>query len=90
MKKLICTLLSVVMLAAIPVSMAGCGTPRDELLKLYMPGEYIDEARKDAIVSSFIKRVESLKKLAGHSRVVDDKKDDVTENVSANYNERFY
>ena len=42
MKKLICTLLSVVMLAAIPLSMAGC-TPREELLKLYMPGEYIDE-----------------------------------------------
>lgn len=44
MKKLICTLLSVIMLTAIPVSMAGCGTPRDEVLKLYMPGEYIDES----------------------------------------------
>ena len=43
MKKLICIMLSVIMLIAIPVTMAGCGTPRDELLKLYMPGEYIDE-----------------------------------------------
>jgi len=43
MKKLICTLLSAIMLVAIPLSVTGCGTPREELLKLYMPGEYIDE-----------------------------------------------
>ena len=48
-------------------------------------GEYIDEARKDAIVSSFIKRVETLKSLAENACVTDDKKDDVTENVSADY-----
>lgn len=66
------------------------GADKDIREVLDEAGEYIDEARKDAIVSSFIKRVELLKKLAGHSRVVDDKKDDVTENVSANYNGRFY
>lgn len=43
MKKLICTLLSLIMLVAIPLSVTGCGTPREELLKLYMPGEYINE-----------------------------------------------
>ena len=43
MKKLICTMLSAIMAAAIPLSLTGCGTPREEILKLYMPGEYIDE-----------------------------------------------
>ncbi len=43
MKKLISVLLCAIMTIALPMSLVGCGTPREELLKLYMPGEYIDE-----------------------------------------------
>lgn len=43
MKKIISMLLCAIMVIAIPTSLVGCGTPREELLKLYMPGEYIDE-----------------------------------------------
>ncbi|MBP5465970.1 MAG: extracellular solute-binding protein, partial [Clostridia bacterium] len=44
MKKLICLLLCALMAVAIPMSFFGCGTPRGELLKIYMPGDYIDES----------------------------------------------
>ena len=44
MKRLISVLLCAIMLIALPVSLIGCGEPRDEVLKLYMPGEYIDES----------------------------------------------
>ena len=43
MKNIICALLCAVMAVAVPMSLVGCGVPREELLKLYMPGEYIDE-----------------------------------------------
>ena len=45
MKKLICVILCAVMATALPISLFGCGSgaKREELLKLYMPGEYIDE-----------------------------------------------
>ena len=43
MKKFICLLLCVLMMIALPTSLVGCGTPREELLKIYMPGDYIDE-----------------------------------------------
>jgi len=44
MKKLICVLLCVTVLASLLTVFVGCNkTPREELLKLYMPGEYIDE-----------------------------------------------
>ena len=43
MKKIISILLCVIMTLTIPTSLVGCGTPREELLKLYMPGEYIEE-----------------------------------------------
>lgn len=42
MKKFICLILCLIMAAALPVGLVGCGTPREELLKLYMPGDYID------------------------------------------------
>lgn len=42
MKKFICALLCAVMLVAVPFTAAGC-TPREEILKIYMPGEYMDE-----------------------------------------------
>ena len=42
MKKFLCVLLSAVLTSA-TFSLVGCGTPREQLLKLYMPGEYIDE-----------------------------------------------
>ena len=44
MKKIISVLLSAVMISAIAVTAAGCNsTDRSQILKLYMPGEYIDE-----------------------------------------------
>ena len=43
MKKFICILLCVVMAFALPTSLVGCGTPREETLKIYMPGDYIDK-----------------------------------------------
>ena len=42
MKRIICTLLCAVMLVAVPFGAAGC-TPREEILKIYLPGEYMDE-----------------------------------------------
>ena len=45
MKKIVCILLCVVLVASLSSLLFACGDniPRDELLKLYMPGEYIDE-----------------------------------------------
>ena len=43
MKKFICLLLCALMAISLPITLVGCGTPREELLKLYMPGDYIDE-----------------------------------------------
>ncbi|MBO4535352.1 MAG: extracellular solute-binding protein [Clostridia bacterium] len=43
MKKIVSIVLCIAIVAAFAVSLVGCGTPRDEILKLYMPGEYIDE-----------------------------------------------
>ena len=44
MKKIVSALLSVVMLVGLSATLLACNkTPRDEILKLYMPGEYIDE-----------------------------------------------
>ena len=44
MKKIVSALLSVVLFFGLAATLIGCNkTPRDELLKLYMPGEYIDE-----------------------------------------------
>ena len=43
MKKIVSIVLCIALVAAFAVSLVGCGTPRDEILKLYMPGEYIDE-----------------------------------------------
>jgi len=42
MKRIVSVLLVIVMVAALSVAIFGC-TPREEILKLYMPGEYIDE-----------------------------------------------
>ena len=45
MKKLICVLLCVTIIAGLTAAFAGCKvTPRDEILKIYVPGEYIDES----------------------------------------------
>ncbi len=45
MKKIVSVLLVVVLLMALSVSLFACKTtPRDQILKLYMPGEYIDES----------------------------------------------
>ncbi len=44
MKKFVSVLLSVVLFVGLASTLIACNkTPRDELLKLYMPGEYIDE-----------------------------------------------
>ena len=44
MKKFICTLLCISLLFGLSASLVGCtSTPREEVLKLFMPGEYIDE-----------------------------------------------
>ncbi|MCR4726956.1 MAG: extracellular solute-binding protein [Clostridia bacterium] len=44
MKKILCVLLVIVLLGALSASLFACkSTPRDEILKLYFPGEYIDE-----------------------------------------------
>ena len=42
MKKIICVLLVIAIVSALSVTLFAC-TPRSEILKLYMPGEYIDE-----------------------------------------------
>ena len=42
MKKIVCVVLCVLMVAGIASVFVGC-TPREEILKIYMPGEYIDE-----------------------------------------------
>ncbi|MBP5405499.1 MAG: ABC transporter substrate-binding protein [Clostridia bacterium] len=42
MKKIISVLLIITMIAALSAALIAC-TPREEVLKLYMPGEYIDE-----------------------------------------------
>ena len=42
MKKIISVLIIIALFATISVSLFAC-TPREEILKLYMPGEYIDE-----------------------------------------------
>ena len=42
MKKIIAIVLVLALFAALSVSLFAC-TPREEILKLYMPGEYIDE-----------------------------------------------
>ena len=45
MKKLICVLLCLAMLTGLVTVFAGCsGISREELLKIYLPGEYIDES----------------------------------------------
>ena len=43
MKKIISLLLVIAIVAALSVTLFAC-TPRSEILKLYMPGEYIDES----------------------------------------------
>ena len=44
MKKIISMLLCGLLAFAMPVSLVGCGcASREDVLKLYMPGEYIDE-----------------------------------------------
>lgn len=44
MKKILCVVLVIVLLAGVSASLFACkSTPRGEILKLYMPGEYIDE-----------------------------------------------
>ncbi|MBO4573573.1 MAG: extracellular solute-binding protein [Clostridia bacterium] len=44
MKKLVSAILSVALLLGVSLTTVGCqDVPRGELLKLYMPGEYIDE-----------------------------------------------
>lgn len=44
MKKIVSALLSIVLFAALASTLFACTkTPREEVLKLYMPGEYIDE-----------------------------------------------
>lgn len=42
MKKIVCFLMTVMICAASVSTLAGC-SKRDELLKIYVPGEYIDE-----------------------------------------------
>ena len=42
MKKFISALICAVMSVVVPFTAAGC-TPREEILKIYMPGEYMDE-----------------------------------------------
>ena len=44
MKKVISAILCIALLAGLVTALAACNkTPREEVLKLYMPGEYIDE-----------------------------------------------
>lgn len=43
MKKLISVIMCAILAFSLPMALVGCGTPREELLKLYMPGDYIDE-----------------------------------------------
>ncbi|MBQ6922550.1 MAG: spermidine/putrescine ABC transporter, partial [Clostridia bacterium] len=44
MKKLLCVILSVLLALTVPVIGAGCSDKdRESKLKLYLPGEYIDE-----------------------------------------------
>ena len=44
MKKIVSALLCIVLLAGLSATLLACNdAPRDEVLKLYMPGEYIDE-----------------------------------------------
>ena len=44
MKKVVSAILCIALLAGLVTALAGCNkTPREEVLKLYMPGEYIDE-----------------------------------------------
>ena len=44
MKRIVCLLLAIALLGAASASLFACNnTPRSEILKLYMPGEYIDE-----------------------------------------------
>ncbi|MBO4323234.1 MAG: extracellular solute-binding protein [Clostridia bacterium] len=43
MKKLISIVLSAALLFGISASLTSCGENREEVLKIYMPGEYIDE-----------------------------------------------
>ena len=48
MKRLISILLCAVMIGAVSVSLIGChAVPRDQLLKIYMPGDYFDESVLD-------------------------------------------
>ena len=50
MKKFIVIVLFIALIATLSASLAACKkTPRDEKLKIYMPGDYIDEE----IVSQF-------------------------------------
>ena len=43
MKKIVCIVLCVAMLASVAVVFAGCNNvPREEQLKIYLPGEYMD------------------------------------------------
>ena len=46
MKKILCVVLCVALVSGLALTLIACGdtTPRDEILKLYMPGEYIDES----------------------------------------------
>ena len=46
MKKILCVVLCVVLVSGLALTLIACGdtTPRDEILKLYMPGDYIDES----------------------------------------------
>ena len=44
MKKFICALLTVTLFTGLTAALVGCSdTPREETLKIFMPGEYIDE-----------------------------------------------
>ena len=44
MKKVVSAILCIALLAGLVTALFGCNkTPREEVLKLYMPGEYIDE-----------------------------------------------
>ncbi len=44
MKKVVSAILCIALLAGLVTALAACNnTPREEILKLYMPGEYIDE-----------------------------------------------
>lgn len=44
MKKLISIILCAILACSLSVALVGCGSSREELLKLYMPGDYIDES----------------------------------------------